>query len=71
MIGQLRRTLSERIRIVDLEYEIQRMEADLNFHREKTKVFEETLQEQQCVLAQLRKRQHSTRMEDDCNEEEL
>lgn len=71
MIGQLRRTLSERIRIVDLEYEIQRMEADLNFHREKTKVFEETLQEQQCVLAQLRKRQHSTHMEDDCNEEKL
>ena len=71
MNGQLRKAFPERIRIADLEYEIQRMEADLNFHREKTRVFEETLQEQQCVLAQMRKRQHTTRMEDDCNEEEL
>lgn len=68
MIGQLRRALSDRIRIADLEYEIQRMEADLNFHREKTRIFEETLQEQQHFLVNLQKRYYSTQIKDDYDE---
>ncbi len=64
MYGQLRKTLPKRLDIVNLEYEIQRMEADLNFHREKVRIFEETLQEQQYILSRLQKRDNRS-LEDD------
>ncbi len=64
MYGQLRKTLPRRLDIVNLEHEIQRMEADLNLHREKVRIFEETLQEQQYILSRLQKRDQPS-MEDD------
>ena len=43
MCGQLRKTLPRRLDIVNLEHEIQRMEADLECYTEKTRIFEETI----------------------------
>lgn len=54
MVGQVRKALNERLTLTDLEYDIRRMEADLDYHRKKTKIFEETLLEQQQVLSRLR-----------------
>ncbi len=64
MYGQLRKTLPRRLDIVNLEHEIQRMEADLHSYREKVRIFEETLQEQQYILSRLQKRNNSF-LEDD------
>lgn len=64
MIGKLRRTLPKRLDIANLEHEIRRMEADLDYHREKVRIFEETLHEQQYILSKLQKRFNS------CVEEE-
>ncbi len=55
-VGQLRKTLPKRLDIVSLEHEIHRMEADLDYHRKKTRIFEETLMEQQYILSKLQKR---------------
>ena len=66
-VGQLRKTLPKRLDIVCLEHEIHRMEADLDYHREKTRIFEETLMEQQYILSKLQKRyNHSLEEESDC-----
>jgi len=54
LVGQVRKALNERLTLTDLEYDIRRMEADLDYHRKKTKIFEETLLEQQQVLSRLR-----------------
>lgn len=64
MYGQLRKTLPRRLDIVNLEHEIQRMEADLNSYREKVRIFEETLREQQYILSRLQKRDNPS-LEDD------
>ena len=37
-VGQLRKTLPKRLDIVSLEHEIHRMEADLDYHREKARI---------------------------------
>ena len=55
-VGQLRKTLPRRLDITSLEHEIHRMEADLDYHREKARIFEETLMEQQYILSKLQKR---------------
>lgn len=69
MYGQLRKILPRRIDIVNLEHEIQRMEADLNLHREKVRIFEETLQEQQYILSRMQKKDsHSSEEDSDCQE---
>jgi hypothetical protein len=55
MVGQIRRVLNERLSVTDLEWEIRRMEADLEYHKRKAKIFEETLYEQQQILAKHQK----------------
>lgn len=56
MMDTLRKQLSERLAVTDLERDIIHMEADLNYHRKKTRILEETLQEQQHLLARLQRR---------------
>jgi hypothetical protein len=55
MVGQIRKTLQERLSITEIEYDIRRMEADLEYHKRKTKIFEEALYEQQQILTKLQK----------------
>lgn len=55
LLESLHKTLQKRLAIADLEHEIQRMEAELSYHREKTRIFEKVLQEQQHILSQLKK----------------
>ena len=68
MYGQLRKTLPRRLDIVNLEHEINRMEADLDYHREKVRIFEETLHEQQYILSKLQKRYNHSTEDSDCSE---
>ena len=55
MLGNLRKSLSKRLTIVDVEYGIQRMEAELSYHKQKTSIFEEVLREQQHILSRLQR----------------
>ncbi|MCV0430717.1 hypothetical protein [Nitrosopumilus sp.] len=69
MHDQLRKTLPKRLDIANLEHEINRMEADLDYHRNKAKIFEETLLEQQYILSKLQKKYyHSDEEGLDCSE---
>ena len=49
----LRESLPKRLQVSELEYEIQRMEVDMQYHRTKSRIFEETLREQQYHLKKL------------------
>ena len=51
----LRESLPKRFQVTELEYEIQRMEVDIKYHKTKSRIFEETLLEQQHHLKQLQK----------------
>ena len=55
MFGSLRDTLPCRLSICDLEFEIRNMETELDYHREKSRIIEETLHEQQNVLLDIKK----------------
>ena len=54
MLGQIHKSLRKRLAIVDIEHEIQQMEAELSYYKEKTRIFEKVLREQQHVLSQLK-----------------
>jgi len=49
----LRESLPKRLQLAELEYEIHRMEVDMQYHKTKSRIFEETLREQQHHLKQL------------------
>ncbi|MHB8546673.1 MAG: hypothetical protein ACYDAJ_07900 [Nitrosotalea sp.] len=66
MQRMLRESLPKRLQVSELEYEIQRMEVDMQYHRTKSRIFEETLQEQQHHLKQL---QESIEKEDSLESE--
>ena len=66
MYGQLRKTLPKRLDIANLEHEIHKMEAELDYHRGKVRIFEETLLEQQYLLSRLQKRYNHTMEDLDC-----
>ena len=61
MSYKYRQTLPKRLSITDLEYEIRRMESELEYHRKKARIFEETLKEQQQQLSRLQRRQRPER----------
>lgn len=65
MLGHLRKSLSKRLTIVDLEYGIQRMEAELSYHKQKTRIFEEVLREQQHILSRIQRVDKKNCMRDD------
>ena len=43
----IRNSLSDRLDVADLEYDIKRMTAELEYHKSKTKIFEQTIKAQQ------------------------
>ena len=48
--------ISQRLAMIDLERNIRHMETDLEYHRKNTRIFEETLEEQQQLLARMQKK---------------
>lgn len=57
-LNELRKQISQRLAITELEREIRQMEVDLDYHRKMTRILEETLQEQQHLLARMQKKNH-------------
>ena len=49
----LRDSLSEKLDAIDLECDIKRLIAELNYHKSKAKIFDETIQFQQDKLDDL------------------
>jgi len=58
-LNELRKQISQRLAITELEREIRQMEVDLDYHRKMTRILEETLQEQQHLLARMQKKKSS------------
>jgi hypothetical protein len=52
---EIRKSLPKRLAIINVEHEIQRMEAELSYHEEKMRAFEEALREQQHILSRLQR----------------
>ena len=48
--NNMRDLLSGKLDVIDLEYDIKRLIAELNYHKSKSKVFDETIQFQQNKL---------------------
>jgi len=51
--NNLRESLSDRLDAIDIESDIKRLIAELNYHKSKAKVFDETIQFQQNKLDDL------------------
>jgi hypothetical protein len=47
MKQDLRKSLGERLDIVDIEYDIKKMSIELEYHKSKTAIFEQTIKERQ------------------------
>ncbi len=41
--NEIRNTLSDRLDVADLEYDIKRLSAEMNYHKAKTLIFEQTI----------------------------
>ncbi len=41
--NNIRELLPQRLEIADIEYDIKRMSAELNYHKTKVKIFEQTI----------------------------
>ena len=50
----IRDSLSERLDVADLEYDIKRLSAELDYHKSKTDLFEQTIKVQKEELNKLR-----------------
>jgi hypothetical protein len=48
--NSIRQDLANRLEIADLEYDIKRMSAEMDYHKSKTMIFEHTVQAQQADL---------------------
>ena len=46
----IRNSLSDKLDVADLEYDIQRLTAEMNYHKSKTDIFEHTIKSQQADL---------------------
>ena len=46
----IRNSLSVKLDVADLEYDIQRLTAEMNYHKSKTDIFEHTIKAQQADL---------------------
>ncbi len=49
----IRRSLPDRLDVAEIEYDIKRMSAELEYHKSKAKIFEETIKAQQDELDSL------------------
>ncbi len=47
MEQDLRKTLGERLDVVDVEYDIKKMSIEMDYHKSKTVIFEQTIKERQ------------------------
>ena len=50
----IRNSLPDRLDVADLEYDIKRMNAELEYHKSKSIIFEQTINAQQGELDKLR-----------------
>ena len=41
--NNIRESLTQRLEIVEIEYDIKRMSAELNYHKTKVEIFEQTI----------------------------
>ena len=41
--NNIRESLTQRLEIVEIEYDIKRMSAELNYHKSKVEIFEQTI----------------------------
>ena len=55
MLRQSCKSLLKLLVIIDVEYEIQLMEAELSYHIGKTRIIEEILQNYQHILSELKR----------------
>jgi hypothetical protein len=47
MEQNLRKSLGEKLDVVDIEYDIKKMSIEMEYHKSKTVIFEETIKERQ------------------------
>lgn len=50
MEQDLRKLLVERLDFVDIEYDIKKMSVELDYHKSKVRIFEQTIKERQRFL---------------------
>ena len=55
LLEKIRKSVQKRLELIDIEHDIQRMEAELSYHKQKTSIFEEVLREQQHILSRLQR----------------
>ncbi len=51
--NDMRDSLSGKLNVIDLEFDIKRLIAELNYHKSKSKAFDETIKSQQDKLDDL------------------
>ena len=49
-VNNVRKSLSERLVVADLEYDIKRMSAEMEYHKAKVTIFDQTIKSQQAEL---------------------
>ncbi len=49
----IRESLGHRLEVADIEYDIKRMSAELNYHKSKAKIFEQTIRARQDELDEM------------------
>ena len=55
MLNEINKSLTKRLAILEIEYEIQRDEAELSYNKKKTRILEEVIREQQHILSRLKR----------------
>ena len=55
----IRSSLSVKLDVADLEYDIQRLTAEMNYHKSKTDIFEKTIKAQQVDLDRIHNKEQS------------
>ena len=51
--NDVRKSLPGRLDVAELEYDIKRLSAELDYHKSKTVIFEQTIQAQQAELDEM------------------
>ncbi|MGY5151882.1 MAG: hypothetical protein ACW9XA_06405 [Candidatus Nitrosopumilus sp. bin_6a] len=51
--NDIRESLGDRLDVVDMEYDIKRMLGELNYHKSKAKIFEQTIKARQEELEKM------------------
>ncbi|MBC8502942.1 MAG: hypothetical protein H8D35_07480 [Nitrosopumilus sp.] len=51
--NHIREALGQRLEVADVEYDIKRMSAEMNYHMSKAKIFEQTIKSRQGDLDEM------------------